>query len=414
MCHKFERLYNKSKHDYELFMSIKRLEVRESLKRKGHDCTQQIIEDAVIKFYEADYCKKKQMVERRKTDTNCQFLKMAVPAERPDNGNDRLLPVEHRSRFLHHQEQRIHSENSGGKMNLPAFMKANLDIYLRNYMRQKASECKICNGTLIVEDEKYVTNCPACDRNFSKRVFVYANIGTEYLDIEMADTKSVFSADCYDGLSELHSQIVNVVGKTNLFIHRHDDNHSYGTTTMGILLVKELIRKGYPAFVIPASSLVDYFFGFGETKLSAQKQEMLDFVQSIPVLFINDITMEFKKGAGKDYLYTTLLSFLGKRKLNGKLTIMSTELTLKEFEGEYPGTIINHLRMHFIAMSAKCHIGKNKQTAAEKFKSIFGNTMPSMSKYLSKEDAPPPNIEDLVDKKDIPNKKKFIGSSYRK
>jgi hypothetical protein len=79
MVHKMERSFNKARHDYELFVSIKRLEVRDSLKRKGYDCTAQIVEDAMIKFHEAEYSKKKQTVERRKTDYDlANSLKMAM------------------------------------------------------------------------------------------------------------------------------------------------------------------------------------------------------------------------------------------------------------------------------------------------------------------------------------------------
>lgn len=79
LCYKFEKAHNKARHDFEMFCSVKRLEVRDSLKRKGYDVTAQIIEDSLIKFYEAEHSKKKQNLERKKADHDLAVsFKMAL------------------------------------------------------------------------------------------------------------------------------------------------------------------------------------------------------------------------------------------------------------------------------------------------------------------------------------------------
>jgi hypothetical protein len=300
-------------------------------------------------------------------------------------------------------------------MNLPPFMKKNLDIYLRNYMRHKASTCKICNGTLIVEGETDVKNCPECiDKTLPKRVFVYANIGNEYLDIEVSDVKETFAKECYAGFKEIVDNVSDIFGKANLLICRNDDNHSYGTSTVAMLIAKALIVKGFEGYVVPASSLVDYFFGFGDSSTDTNKKEMLDYITAIPVLIINDVGQQFKKSSGKDYLYTTFVSFLGRRKMNGKMTIITTEHTLRGFEDDHAGVLSNIIKDSFVPFVVKCHYGKLKQTSEEKFKRLFGNKMPSMAKYLSGADKEPERkVSDIIDdKKPLP--KNFVGTSYRK
>lgn len=308
-------------------------------------------------------------------------------------------------------------------MNLPAFMKKNLDIYLKNYLKQKASNCKLCNGTLIIEGDNDVKNCPDCiDKTVPHRTLIYANIGMDYLGIELNDIKQVFSQDCFEGITEIVGNIEDVIGKLNIFIHRNDDNHSYGTSTAGMLMIKELIRKGHECFVVSCSSLIDYFFGFGDKTPDIQKKEMMDFIQFVPILLINDLAHEFKKHDGKDFLYMTFINFLGKRKLNGKMTILSTEMTMGEFEGDYSGSIVSHIKQHYLPFNVKCHTGKKKHSAEAKFKNTFADKMPALMKYMKKEPIkhlPPPEqappvetAEDYTDDKK-PSQKQFIGSTYR-
>ena len=79
LCQVLERRYLQGKQEFDRFISLKRVEVMDTLKRKGFSVTQQMTEDYLVKFFEKDYTRHRTSVERRKTDMDfAHALKMAM------------------------------------------------------------------------------------------------------------------------------------------------------------------------------------------------------------------------------------------------------------------------------------------------------------------------------------------------
>lgn len=110
-----------------------------------------------------------------------------------------------------------------------------------------------------------------------------------------------------------------------------------GKTHLSLSIAKEVIRKGYNVLYTPAQTLLETLererFRRGEESYS------LNFVLDCDLLILDDLGAEFSTNFSVSVIYNIINS----RLVEGKPTIISSNLTAKELEARYSPRVVSRI-----------------------------------------------------------------------
>ena len=110
-----------------------------------------------------------------------------------------------------------------------------------------------------------------------------------------------------------------------------------GKTHLSLAIASEVIRKGYDVLYTPAQALLETLererFRWGEENYS------LDFVLDCDLLILDDLGAEFSTNFSVSAIYNIINS----RLVEGKPTIISSNLTVKEIESRYSPRVLSRI-----------------------------------------------------------------------
>ena len=193
-------------------------------------------------------------------------------------------------------------------------------------LRAKADVCPTCNdkGTYNFEGQHWVCDCDT--QKGLRRHYLYANIGIRYHTLSFDDL--------YEEKDELRISLED-------YINNFEYNSRYGRgitfngplgtgkTFAQILILKELIKKGYSCWFESFTSLVDRY-GQNETK-----QELLENVRSCEIFALDEV-IEPMSVRQHEYFSDVYEAVIRYRVENSLPTMIGTNLTSEQHEKLYP------------------------------------------------------------------------------
>lgn len=273
--------------------------------------------------------------------------------------------------------------------NMPENLENELYDQARAYFRILKHGCKVCKGQGFQENLENGTfrPCPSCATTYeSNKKYIMSNISRSYVELDMDAIGETFTTSCFNHFQKLYENVHEFIGKANLIFHRNDDPISYGTSTAGILMVKKLIDQKFTSFVVEFNKLSECFFNF-ESRDEKHKKlcELLVHLEHVDTLMIDGFGNEYiKQETNNQFLYSKLIAFLNNRKLSGKLTIITTDLTMNEFSKRYTESLGNYIKKEFVPFQIQCKEGKQKDTAFSKMKKALPGILDGLTGYDKK------------------------------
>jgi DNA replication protein DnaC len=272
------------------------------------------------------------------------------------------------------------------------------------YLRKLRNNCQKCGGVgyFISDDECQYSNCE-CTLSFERNLrYLEANIQADYLEISDDEMGKEFIPACFEAFKNLRENIVEFSKNLNLLVHKNKDDHSYGTSTVGFMLLKEMVRLKYDCYAIPTLSLMDTFFDFStDEETNNNRLAVNEFLTKVPVLLIDDFNDEFSKKNDKTFIYNKFLNFLSKRLHGNKFTIITSNFDYDTLLNMYVGGVANCLKQHYLPFNVICHTGKYKRRALVKAKNSLSDNMKMLLEYVdagTKETAQPTHDSPMVKK----------------
>lgn len=254
----------------------------------------------------------------------------------------------------------------------PEFLNKTIMIQLKSKLIGLRKNCSKCEGRgyiIIDPDRGNFKDCDGCIGKITKiEGYLRSNIKEDYIDIGLLDVKSTFTQEVYKRFGDLLDKIIKLSMKFSLAIYRYDDDFSYGTGTAASILLKKLVDEDYQCYSIEFSDFLDTLFNFGDDKeRNIVRTRMFDYIQSIPNLMIDNFgSSENDKLIPGSFAYKKASNFLNIRKMHGRFTLISTDLSKQNFKDKFLGSITTLLEQNYLPFEIQCITGKHKHSALSK------------------------------------------------
>ena len=212
-------------------------------------------------------------------------------------------------------------------------------------------ECPLCMDTGVVEKDGAGTNCSCYMSLYTERLRRESNIsadeGFEAFNLAYySKTPGKDGVSAYEKAADALAQARNFVEhfgteQTNdmLFLGGAGVGKSYLCSCMAC----ELLRRGVPVLYISAAEAFETLTYYGNDEAKNSKRELLENVlYSVELLVLDDLGAE-KQSAAR---YGILIDLLNRRtdgKHNGRRTVISSNLLLKELNTVYDERIFSRL-----------------------------------------------------------------------
>jgi DNA replication protein DnaC len=210
-------------------------------------------------------------------------------------------------------------------------------------------------------------NCQDCTEKFSQvRKYLESNIPPDYIYITFSEIEKNFSTNFYKKFYALYNHLEQIISKKGIIFHRLNDT-SFGVSTSGIFLLKKMIEIGYDGFYTEINDLINNMFNFGGSdNVNDRRQNVLEYFTNVDCLLIDNFGLETnKKQYESSFVYQKFSSILTNRSLNGRKTILCTDLSKDEFKQMYKGPILNTISRFFYPFEVESKTPLKKRVGEE-------------------------------------------------
>ncbi len=210
-------------------------------------------------------------------------------------------------------------------------------------------DCPHCQDTGYINQKK----CSCFLQHIIDSLYLQSNL-KNILTKENFDTFSTeyYSREPVDGKQfSPHTNITNILERSHDFIRSFSDKETnrgniliYGETGLGKTfltncIAKELLDSGHSVLYLSANELFETVLsGF----LMNQKNELEDlyrYIYNSELLIIDDLGTELTN----NFVLSQLFEIINKREINGKSTLISTNLTMKQLRDRYSERIMSRI-----------------------------------------------------------------------
>lgn len=220
--------------------------------------------------------------------------------------------------------------------------------YPADYL-QPIYDCPLCHDTGYIEREQ----C-SCFKKAANRVrFESSNISS-LTDTQNFDTFNLelFSREASSMGISPYDNMKMILEKSHAFVDNFDTQHGnilikgtagVGKTFLSSCIAKALLDSSHSVLYYSASGLFklldDIHFGNGSDE-SAHDD---DYILKCDLLIIDDLGTEFYNR----FTVSSLFTIINERGLCNKSTIISTNLSLKQFEDQYSERILSRINQYY-------------------------------------------------------------------
>lgn len=231
--------------------------------------------------------------------------------------------------------------------------------YPENYL-DTVYQCKICEDTGYVNGEK----CACLTKRIVKALYEQSNL-TKVLDKENFDTFSLayYRDTIPEGkkwTSTPYAKAKHVLECCKAFVSDFETKNTnrgniilYGETGLGKTfltncIAKALLDKGHTVLYLSANDFFERVLADYLINKKNQLEELYKYIYNSELLIIDDLGTE----TTNSFVCSELFEVINQRILSGKSTIISTNLTLQEFQNLYTervmSRIVEHYAMHHL------------------------------------------------------------------
>jgi len=176
---------------------------------------------------------------------------------------------------------------------------------------------------------------------------------------------------CLEAFKKIIENDVKFISVGHIFISQKSETTSFGVSTLGTILLKDLVDKGYDCCVVSAQELCDCFFNFSDDKTRNEKlSKLIDYYESVHVLMITDFSDQFKAKSNSTFAVDKLIEFIMKRKVNGRYCIFCSSIHWSKFDELYKKNKLGDLILESgFKFEITTVLNKNRENASQKLAS---------------------------------------------
>lgn len=241
---------------------------------------------------------------------------------------------------------------------------------LRNFTDRKLKEifskikrtCKACHGKgyIINEETSSFKDCECIAKFNVIKKYLEANIPEEYINIKLDDLYQTYDTDTMKLFINVMKNIETITSQYGLYVHPCEEEGTFGVTTCGTFFVRALVDKGRTGFFINMEAIIDTFFSDDSKK--DEQIEIANHIRNVDVLQIDGLGNEYYKFRDDNsFVCNKFISFLNTRKSLGKITIMSSDMSMSDMNSKYSKTFINNLWRLFAPVMIRCQKQRDRK-----------------------------------------------------
>jgi len=312
--------------------------------------TSDIIHNKVMNTY-----RKKQEKYRNDLHNVNEEIYSLFPEIREIDNNISLLTLKHANRIITENispEEAVEAVNSEKEM-LLSKRKAILSTSNRHFVYPKY-DCQVCNDTGSTNGQR----C-SCYMELAKQIISEETNGSKNISFDMEnDVFENFSLDWYS--KDIIDSKVNVspydimkiaYNKAIAFCNNFTSSNLYfygnsgtGKTFLASCIANDLIKKGYKVIYQSSYKLFQFMEDYKFCRIDRDSNtKFYDSIYNCDLLIIDDLGTEFSTA----YTCSVLFDILNTRLVNGKSTIISTNLAFPNLESKYTERVYSRIVGNF-------------------------------------------------------------------
>lgn len=273
------------------------------------------------------------------------------------------------------------------KLAKPTYLSETIFLKLKAYKTMLRTTCTNCKGTGVIsfdEENKIVNRCKECTGKFENiRKYLEVNISPRHVEFTLDLVRENFDQKCFDAFKVLTENAIQILSASHIFISQKSESTSFGVTTMGSILMKSLVDKGFDCCVVSAQEISDCFFNFGDDKDRNERlTKLLDYYEGVHILMITDFSDQFKNGNNSSFRGEKFMDFLLKRKINNRHVIFCSNLHWKTFSIMYDKIRLSeHINDNALKFELMTNMTKKKVAIIDSLRNVPG--VDALSSYVN-------------------------------
>lgn len=218
-------------------------------------------------------------------------------------------------------------------------------------------KCKACKDTGYISDKR--CHC------FSSRIVDSLYLQSNLKNVLAQENFNTFSLDYYDktisqGQSySPYDNITSILKTSKEFIDTFGTEAAttknmliYGETGLGKTfltncIAKELLDKGHSVLYLSSNELFDSILAEYLLNRKSDLEDLFKYIYNTELLIIDDLGTEVTN----NFVASQLFEVINKRQLSGRSTLISTNLTMKQFRDRYSERIMSRIISDYVVFN---------------------------------------------------------------